>query len=39
MEFGVSVGDAGEVIKVRPVLHDWFVLRERDMWDKSRKRL
>jgi folate-binding protein YgfZ len=39
VEFGVSVGDAGEVIKVRPVLHDWFVLRERDMWDKSRKRL
>jgi folate-binding protein YgfZ len=39
MEFGVSVGDAGEVVKVRPILHDWFVLRERDMWDKSRKRL
>jgi folate-binding protein YgfZ len=39
MEFGIIVGEAGDVVKVRPVLHDWFVLRERDMWDKSRKRI
>ncbi|KAI8932069.1 hypothetical protein NX059_010957 [Plenodomus lindquistii] len=37
MQFGLET-DAG-VVKIRPVLHDWFVLRERDLWDKKRTRI
>jgi len=37
MEFGIDTG--GGVVKVKPVLYDWFVLRERDLWDKNRKRI
>ena len=37
LEFGIEAN--GEVIKVKPVLHDWFVLRERELWDKKRTRI
>ncbi|KAJ4362376.1 ccr4 associated factor [Neocucurbitaria cava] len=37
MEFGMET--EGGVVKVKPVLHDWFVLRERDLWDKKRTRI
>jgi folate-binding protein YgfZ len=37
MEFGIET-DSG-VVKVKPVLHDWFVLRERTLWDKNRTRI
>lgn len=36
MEFGVSVGEGGQVIKVQPVLHQWFEERERTLWAKSK---
>lgn len=38
LEFGVENGN-GDVVKVKPVLHDWFVLRERQLWDKNRTRI
>ncbi|KAH7355781.1 hypothetical protein BKA66DRAFT_446326 [Pyrenochaeta sp. MPI-SDFR-AT-0127] len=37
MEFGIE--NNGEIIKVKPVLYDWFVLRERELWDKNRTRI
>ena len=37
MEFGIESN--GEIIKVKPLLYDWFVLRERDLWDKNRTRI
>lgn len=36
MLFGVSVGERGQVVKVKPVLHKWFVEREQQMWAKSK---
>lgn len=36
MEFGVSVGDSGHVVKVKPVLHEWFEERESTLWAKSK---
>lgn len=36
MEFGVSVGEGGHVVKVKPVLHGWFEARERGLWAKSK---
>lgn len=36
-EFGID--NNGEIVKVKPVLHDWFVLRERELWDKNRTRI
>ncbi|KAF3042966.1 ccr4 associated factor [Didymella heteroderae] len=36
MEFGVSVGDHGQVVKVKPVLHEWFEEREQTLWAKSK---
>lgn len=36
MEFGISVGDSGHVVKVKPVLHEWFEERERTLWAKSK---
>lgn len=36
MEFGVSVGESGHVVKVKPVLHQWFEERERILWAKSK---
>lgn len=37
MRFGIDTPHG--VFKVRPVLHDWFVVRERDLWDKNRTRI
>lgn len=37
MQFGVDTGEG--TVKVQPVLHDWFVLRERNLWDKNRTRI
>ncbi|CAG5182861.1 uncharacterized protein ALTATR162_LOCUS10371 [Alternaria atra] len=37
MEFGCETNEG--VVKVKPMLHDWFVLRERELWDKNRLRL
>ncbi|EOA87264.1 uncharacterized protein SETTUDRAFT_171459 [Exserohilum turcica Et28A] len=37
MEFGCETQDG--VVKVKPLLYDWFVLRERELWDKNRLRL
>ncbi|KAF2851454.1 Aminomethyltransferase folate-binding domain-containing protein [Plenodomus tracheiphilus IPT5] len=37
MHFGVETEHG--VVKVKPVLHDWFVLRERNLWDKKRSRV
>ena len=39
MEFGVSVGEGGHVVKVRPVLHGWFEARERGLWAKSKTKM
>lgn len=36
MEFGVSAGDDAQVVKVTPVLHEWFEARERTLWAKSK---
>jgi folate-binding protein YgfZ len=33
MEFGVDIG--GEVVKVEPVLYDWFVRRKEALWDRE----
>ncbi|KAF1846996.1 Aminomethyltransferase folate-binding domain-containing protein [Cucurbitaria berberidis CBS 394.84] len=37
IEFGIQTD--GGIVKVKPVLHEWFVLRERDLWDKKRTRI
>lgn len=37
MEFGVATENG--LLKLKPVLHDWFVLRERNLWDKNRTRI
>lgn len=37
MEFGIEAG--GGVVKVKPILYEWFVLKERDLWDKKRTRI
>jgi folate-binding protein YgfZ len=37
MEFGCETDEG--VVKVKPMLHDWFVLRERELWDKNRLKL
>ncbi|CAO2655249.1 Nn.00g103130.m01.CDS01 [Neocucurbitaria sp. VM-36] len=37
MEFGIETNDGA--VKVKPILHDWFVLRERELWDKKRTRI
>lgn len=37
MEFGCETKDG--IVKIKPLLYDWFVLRERDLWDKNRQRL
>ncbi|USP82031.1 hypothetical protein yc1106_09305 [Curvularia clavata] len=37
MEFGCETKDG--VVKIKPLLYDWFVLRERELWDKNRQRL
>lgn len=36
MEFGVAVGEDGQIVKVKAVLHDWFAERERSLWAKSK---
>ena len=36
MEFGVSGGDDWHVVKVKPILHQWFEERERQLWAKSK---
>ncbi|KAF1830077.1 Aminomethyltransferase folate-binding domain-containing protein [Decorospora gaudefroyi] len=38
LEFGCETPDGG-VVKVVPVLYDWFVRRERELWDKNRLRM
>jgi hypothetical protein len=38
MQFGVDVD--GEVVRVEPVLYDWFVQRKQALWDREdRKRI
>ncbi|RYN42376.1 putative transferase [Alternaria arborescens] len=37
MEFGCETNDG--IVKLNPILHDWFVQRERELWDKNRLRL
>jgi folate-binding protein YgfZ len=37
MEFGCET--TGGIVKIKPLLYDWFVLRERELWDKNRQRL
>lgn len=37
MEFGCETKDG--IVKIKPLLYEWFVLRERDLWDKNRQRL
>ncbi len=37
VQFGIETSDG--IFKVKPVLHDWFVLREREMWDRNRTRI
>jgi folate-binding protein YgfZ len=37
MEFGCETSKG--VVKLSPVLHEWFVLRERELWDKNRTRI
>jgi folate-binding protein YgfZ len=39
MEFGVSVGGDGQIVKVKPVLHRWFQERERTLWAKSKPKI
>lgn len=36
MEFGVSVGESGHVVKIKPILHQWFQEKERALWAKSK---
>ena len=36
MQFGVDVHD--DVVKVEPVLHDWFVKRKELLWDKEARK-
>ncbi|KAJ4372609.1 ccr4 associated factor [Didymella sp. IMI 355093] len=36
MEFGFSVGEGGQLVKVKPVLHQWFEERERTLWAKGK---
>jgi folate-binding protein YgfZ len=36
MEFGVDVG--GEVVRVEPVLYDWFVRRKEALWDREARK-
>jgi folate-binding protein YgfZ len=36
MEFGISTGAGDQVVKVKPVLHEWFEERERTLWAKSK---
>lgn len=37
MEFGVEA--KGQVVKIEPVLHDWFVQRKEALWDAKAKKL
>ncbi|KAF2997089.1 ccr4 associated factor [Curvularia kusanoi] len=39
MEFGVSVGESGHVVRVKPVLHEWFQEKERTLWAKSKPKI
>ncbi|KAI4628525.1 hypothetical protein J4E83_003075 [Alternaria metachromatica] len=36
MEFGCETGEG--VVKIKPILHGWFVQRERELWEKSKNR-
>jgi folate-binding protein YgfZ len=36
MQFGVEVD--GQIVKVGPVLHDWFVKRKEALWDKEERK-
>jgi folate-binding protein YgfZ len=36
MEFGINIGESGNVVKVKPQLYHWFVEKERRLWAKSR---
>jgi hypothetical protein len=36
MQFGVDVD--GQMVKVEPVLHDWFVQRKEALWDREAKK-
>lgn len=38
MEFGVSTEEDGQVLKVKPVLQEWFEGRERALWAKSKSK-
>ncbi|KAG9190997.1 transferase CAF17, mitochondrial [Alternaria panax] len=37
VEFGCETNEG--LVKVKPMLYDWFVLREGELWDKNRLRL
>jgi folate-binding protein YgfZ len=36
MEFGCETSEG--VVKIKPVLYDWFVQRERELWEKNKQR-
>ncbi|KAJ4343684.1 ccr4 associated factor [Ascochyta clinopodiicola] len=38
MEFGMSIRDSEHVIKVKPLLHRWFVDKEQQLWAKSKSK-
>ena len=39
MEFGLPAGDGDQVVKVKPVLHQWFEEREQTLWAKSKPKV
>ncbi|KZM24745.1 aminomethyltransferase [Ascochyta rabiei] len=38
MEFGVTVRESEHVVKVKPLLHPWFVDKEQQLWAKSKSK-
>ncbi|KAF9700490.1 hypothetical protein EKO04_001821 [Ascochyta lentis] len=36
MEFGMSVSEGEHVVKVKPLLHRWFVHKEQQLWAKNK---
>jgi hypothetical protein len=36
MQFGVDID--GQIVRVEPVLHDWFIRRKEALWDREEKK-
>lgn len=39
IEFGVIAGNSEDIVKVKPILHQWFVRKEQQLWAKTKPKV